>query len=169
MPNRAERELQKRIAAMTDQEREDYFERERLEKIKRSYKPSKESWPNRRDVEPDVNNENRYLIDCLDDGFHMMLGVYFINNSSEPLRRVRYQAGGWLSADDETIAAGSGNPREYENVQPGEAVRFDFYDQLYGSDVMMQRFVEVTLQNGTVLKLSGELTKGTPSGAMKSV
>jgi len=166
LPNRAERELQKRIAKMTDLERVEYYEQERLEAIQRSYEPPSDSWPNRKEVGLDETNKNLYLIRSLYEGLHLIKGVYFVNNSNEVLRSIAYELGGWLSSGDESISVGSADPRKYEDVKSGEAVRLDFYHEIQDSDYMLQYCIKVILQKGEVLNLYSEIKKGAPDGEM---
>lgn len=87
--------------------------------------------------------------------------LYFVNDLDEPLDCVSTEQGGFISDEDNACGVAS-NRLDYQNVQPGEAVKVAEYDDYYDLDYVLNVSIFYT-RNGWEYELTSPPEKGGPT------
>ena len=86
--------------------------------------------------------------------------VFLINDSGEILEEVTPDSAGLYLSDDDALPVSSQSKVIYQNVQPGEAVKIEEYDQFYDSDSILGLSVLVKSKKLGDMELSTYGSKG---------
>lgn len=86
--------------------------------------------------------------------------VFFVNDSDEVLDSVSASSGGFITEDDGALAVGDSGGYRYENVQPGEAVKVEEYDEFYDLDYVLQIYLQIDSGNLGTLEFTTFPCKG---------
>jgi len=90
----------------------------------------------------------------------MKSDVFLINDSGEILEEVIPDSAGLFLFDDDALPVSSKNKVIYKNVQPGEAVKIEEYDQFYDSDSILGLSVRVKSSKLGDMELNTHASKG---------
>ena len=108
-----------------------------------------EKWRKRINIDPSQYVEGSFHVHTMDEGLSGYKSIYFINASDETLSQVQYSTGGFATPDPDLVVPVSAPIRSYDNVAPGEAVRFDFYDCWFDYDFILEYYFAVMRADGT--------------------
>ena len=105
--------------------------------------------PVRSHADPSQYADGPFHVQTRDEDLGAYKAIYFINASDELLSQVQYSTGGFTTPDPDVVVPVSGAIRTYENVAPGEAVRFDFYEEVFDSDYVLEYYFAIVKSDGT--------------------
>jgi len=86
--------------------------------------------------------------------------LFLVNSSGEVLESVEASSGGFATVEDDVDTVASSQPYDYQNVQPGAAVKVDEYDDFYDLDYVIQVVVTVRSKGLGCLEIFAPSEKG---------
>lgn len=84
--------------------------------------------------------------------------IYLVNETGDILENVIASIGGFESYDDDVFGI-SGSKIKYKNIENGDAVKIDEYDEMTNSDSVLQMYLKVKIK-GKWLELKSSSAKG---------
>jgi hypothetical protein len=86
--------------------------------------------------------------------------LYLVNASGGTLDSVIADMGGFTTADDGVVAVSSNENYEYTNIENGDAVKVDEYDDYYDLDYLLQVVLRVQSPQFGILEILSPIEKG---------
>lgn len=86
--------------------------------------------------------------------------LYFVNDSQDSLEFVIADTGGFQTVDDDAMTITSKEQYEYRNVNPGDAVKVDEYDQFYDLDYVLQVYLKIKSLSLGCIEIRSPAEKG---------
>ena len=86
--------------------------------------------------------------------------LYLVNNSKETLEFVIANTGGFETTDDDVMTVTSEEQYKYVNVNPGDAVKVEEFDDFYDLDFSLQVYLKIKSPRLGCIKIASPPKKG---------
>jgi hypothetical protein len=86
--------------------------------------------------------------------------LYLVNASGEALDSVVVDLGGFITTDDSAVTASSNQNYEYKNIDNGDAVKVDEYDDYNDPDYVLQVVIKVRSSKFGSMEIFSPAEKG---------